>query len=138
MAKVMELEINEKVYAFKAGFAFIREVDPLRKQKRNGIEENVGLNVLIGGLLDKNADDLLTALIAMNKGQEPRVTKKELEEYIEEYDDIESLFGQVIDFLSDANCTKAKTLQLAELYQEMQKKQRADLLGHGANSTNNA
>ncbi len=137
MANTMELEMNGTVYAFKAGFAFIREVDPLHKQKRNGIEENVGLNVLLGGLLDKNADDLLTALIAMNKGQEQRVTKKELEEYIEEHDDIESLYGQVIDFLSNANCTKAKMLQLTELYQEMQKKQRADLLGHGANSTSN-
>lgn len=127
MAHVMELEIDNVVYQFKAGFAFIREVDPMHKQKQNGIEENVGLNLLIGGLYDKDTEDLLTALYAMNKGQNPRIMKVKLEEYIEDCDDVEGLFKQVVDFLSDANCVKSKAKRLGEMYQKMMEKQETEL-----------
>ena len=127
MAHVMELEIDNAIYQFKAGFAFIREVDPMQKQRQNGIEENVGLNLLIGGLYDKDTEDLLTALYAMNKGQNPRVTKSKLEEYIEDCDDVEGLFDQVVDFLSKSNCVKSKAKRLGEMYQKMMEKQKADL-----------
>ena len=40
MANTMELEINGTVYAFKAGFAFIREAEPIRKQKQNAYVQN--------------------------------------------------------------------------------------------------
>ena len=127
MANIMELEIDGEVYQFKAGFAFIREVDPMHKQKQNGIEENVGLNLLIGGLYDKDTEDLLTALYAMNKGQNPRITKGKLEEYIEDCEDVEGLFTQVVDFLSGANCVKSKVKRLSVMYQRMMEKQKADL-----------
>ncbi|MDO4803889.1 MAG: tail assembly chaperone [Lachnospiraceae bacterium] len=138
MANLMELEIGGTVYSFRAGFAFIREVDPMKKQKQNGMEQNVGLNVLIGGLYDGNVDDLLTCLDAMNKTEKPRATKTALEGYIEECDDIDGLFDQVKDFLSNANCTRRKARQLAEMYDKMMQKQREELLGHGESSTGNA
>ncbi len=127
MANIMELEIDGEVYQFKAGFAFIREVDPMHKQKQNGVEENVGVNLLIGGLFDKDTEDLLTALYAMNKGQTPRIAKGKLEEYIEDCEDIDGLFDQVNDFLSHANCVKSKAKRLGEMYQRMLEKQKADL-----------
>ena len=135
MAHVMELEIGGETYQFKAGFAFIREVDPMHKQKQNGIEENIGLNVLIGGLYDKDTGDLLDALYAMNKGQSPRITKAKLEEYIEDCDDIEGLFDQVNDFLLNANCTKTKAKRLAKMYEKMMERQEAELTGRGRIST---
>lgn len=136
MAHIMELTINDKVYQFKAGFAFIREVEPMRKQKQNGLEEDVGLNMLIGGLYDRDADDLLTVLYAMNKGQQPRVTRTDLEEYIEECDDIEGLFKQVNDFLLESNCTKAKTAKLGQMYDRMMENQ--GMSAPGGTSTGNA
>lgn len=127
MANIMELEIDGEVYQFKAGFAFIREVDPMHKQKQNGVEENVGVNLLIGGLFDKDTEDLLTALYAMNKGMTPRIAKGKLEEYIEDCEDIDGLFDQVNDFLSNANCVKSKAKRLGEMYQKMMEKQKAEL-----------
>lgn len=136
----MELEINGTVYAFKAGFAFIREAEPIKKQKQNGVEQNVGLNYILGALYDGDVDVLLTTLDLMNKGQNPRVTRANLESYIEEHDDIETLFGDLLGFLQNANCTKKKAKKFLQMVQEMEAKQKKEILesNHGETSTGNA
>ena len=138
MANIMELEIGGEVYSFRAGFAFIREVDPMKKQKQNGMEQDVGLNVLIGGLYDGNVDDLLTCLDIMNKTEKPRAARGTLEAYIEDCEDIDALFEKVKDFLLNANCTRKKAKKLDEMYEKMMKKQEEELLGHGESSTGSA
>ena len=140
MANTMELEINGTVYAFKAGFAFIREAEPIRKQKQNGTEQNVGLNYILGALYDGDVDMLLMALDLMNKGQTPRVTKADLESYIEDCDDIEQMFKDVMDFLQDANCTRTKARKFYKMVQEMEERQKQESLktSPGENSTDNA
>ena len=140
MANTMELEINGTVYAFKAGFAFIREAEPIRKQKQNGTEQNVGLNFILGSLYDGDVDALLLTLDLMNKGQTPRVTKADLESYIEECDDIEHMFKDVMDFLQDANCTRTKARKFYKMEQEMEARQKQEALksSPGENSTDNA
>lgn len=124
----MELEINGEVYAFKAGFAFIREAEPIKKQKQNGTEQNVGLNFILGSLYDGDVDVLLTTLDLMNKGQTPRVTRAKLEAYIEDCDDIESLFKDILDFLQSANCTRTKARRFLQMVQEMEERQKQETL----------
>jgi len=139
MAHVMELEINGEMYPFKAGFAFIREVDPLKKQTQNGVSENVGLNALLYGLHDGDTEDLLTTLFAMNKGEEKRLTKKALEEYIENTEDIDKLFATVLDFLSESPCVKkkaGKAEKYAKIVEAQQEKNLKSALG--ATSTGKA
>lgn len=140
MANTMELEINGEVYAFKAGFAFIREAEPLKKQKQNGTEQNVGLNFILGSLYDGDVDVLLTTLDLMNKGQTPRVTRAKLEAYIEDCDDIESLFKDILDFLQSANCTRTKARRFLQMVQEMEERQKQETLktSPGEISTDNA
>lgn len=136
----MELEINGEVYAFKAGFAFIREAEPLKKQKQNGTEQNVGLNYILGALYDGDADVLLTTLDLMNKGQNPRISRAKLEAYIEDCDDIESLFKDILDFLQSANCTRTKARRFLQMVQEMEERQKQEALkaSPGETSTDNA
>lgn len=140
MANTMELEINGEVYAFKAGFAFIREAEPLKKQKQNGTEQNVGLNYILGALYDGDADVLLTTLDLMNKGQTPRVTRAKLEAFIEDCDDIENLFKGILDFLQSANCTRTKARRFLQMVQEMEERQKQETLktNPGETSTDNA
>ena len=140
MANTMELEINGTVYAFKAGFAFIREAEPIKKQKQNGTEQNVGLNFILGSLYDGDVDALLLTLDLMNKGQTPRVTRANLEAYIEDCDDIEHMFKDVMDFLQDANCTRTKARKFYKMVQEMEERQKQETLktSPGENSTDNA
>lgn len=140
MANTMELEINGEVYAFKAGFAFIREAEPLKKQKQNGTEQNVGLNFILGSLYDGDVDVLLTTLDLMNKGQNPRISRAKLEAFIEDCDDIENLFKSILDFLQDANCTRTKARRFLQMVQEMEERQKQETLktSPGENSTDNA
>ena len=136
----MELEINGEVYAFKAGFAFIREAEPLKKQKQNGTEQNVGLNFILGSLYDGDVDVLLTTLDLMNKGQNPRISRAKLEAFIEDCDDIENLFKDILDFLQSANCTRTKARRFLQMVQEMEERQKQETLktSPGEISTDNA
>lgn len=111
---VFELTIDRTVYQFNFGFGFLREVQGRVKKKTEGVtgrEENLGLYFLIAGLEDGNIEDLCDALIAGNKGQDPRLTRQALEAYLEDPDtDIDQIFADLLDFLSQCNCTK-KTYQ---------------------------
>ncbi len=122
MANVMELTIGGTVYQFKAGFSFIREVEPLKTQVQNGMKQDVGVNFILAGLHDGDAESLLTALDKMNKGQEPRIAREKLEEYIEECDDIEALFSDTLDFLKNANCLKKKVKSFEKAVAELEAK----------------
>ena len=122
MANVMELEINGSVYRFKAGFAFIREVEPLKTQVQNGVRQDVGLNFVLAGIYDGDVESLRIALDKMNKGETPRITQAQLEEYIEECDDIEKLFKDTMDFLSNANCLKLKVKKFAKAVADLETK----------------
>ncbi len=115
----MELTINGVVYEFKASFKFLREADERAKgDKSDG--KNVGLKMLLGGLVDGSAQDLLDTLDLLNAGQDPRVTRADLEAYLEdENTDADALFDEVLDFLSRSNLTKRETTAFMTLVNQM-------------------
>lgn len=123
---MMELTINGTVYQFNAGIGFMREANKLQKQYQNGMEKEVGLSALAGGLVDGDVEDLITALDLMNSGQEPRVTRDLIESHIENPEtDIDALFQKVIDFLSTANVSKkimTKMIHYGKIMEEEQEK----------------
>ena len=60
----------------------------------------------------------------MNEGMEPRLTRKEIERYIEdENTDIEALFTEVLDFLKNANVSKKVYRDLMERLAKMKEQQ---------------
>lgn len=113
---MFELTINEKVYQFNFGFGFMREIDPKITKKIedvNGKVQNMGLQFAIAGIIDGDVNDLANVLEAANKGYEPRIARKEIEEFIENSDtDLDTLFEKVLDFLRTANCTKKTVANL--------------------------
>lgn len=126
----MELTINGAVYQFNAGIGFMREANKLQKQYQNGMEKEVGLSALAGGLVDGDVEDLITVLDLMNNGQEPRITRSTIESHIENPEtDIDALFQKVIDFLSTANVSKKNMTKMIHygkiMEEEQEKKMRA-------------
>ena len=108
---MMELTINNTVYSFAAGFGFLRDVE--KEYQING--ENQGLIYRLAGLVDRDPEALLDVLDLMNKNTDPRISKKDLESYIEAEDtEIDRLFEDVLDFLKTANCTGKKTRKFLE------------------------
>lgn len=120
----MELTINGTVYQFNAGIGFMREANKLQKQCQNGMEKEVGLSALAGGLVDGDVEDLITVLDLMNNGQEPRITRAIIESHIEDSEtDIDALFQKVIDFLSIANVSKKIMTKMIHYGKIMEKEQ---------------
>ena len=119
---MFELTINDKVYSFNFGFGFMRELDPKITKEIDGVKgktQDMGVQYAIAGILDGDMYELINVLDAGNKGLDPRITRKELEAYIEKEDtDIDRLFEDVLGFLKRANCTKKKVAALEEMIEK--------------------
>lgn len=129
---MLKLEINGTEYSFNAGFGFLKNINKTHASTQNGEKQYDGLALKIIGIkYDNNIEDLRDVLLEMNAGQTPRLTKDELEGYLENSEDVDSLYDTVIDFLSTANCTKSTAKRALELgdkaVQEQKKKIKKEL-----------
>ena len=122
---MMELTINGSVYEFNFGMGFLREINkrvqtPVDGLK--GVDKNIGLQFTVASIIDGDVEALVDALDIANKGMIPRITRQELDAYIDDADtDIDGLFSMVIDFLSKANATKKTVASLQEAIKEASK-----------------
>lgn len=105
-----DIEINGTSYPVKFGMNFIREINKrvtVSMDAWGGKEENVGLNYYIAKLMDGDLEALQQILFVANKTETPKLNISMLNEWFEdENTDIDAIFKQVTDFLSEANCTK--------------------------------
>jgi hypothetical protein len=108
---------------------FMREINRLVGTPVDGlpdVKKNIGLQYYVASIIDGDLEALVTALDLANKGHKPRVTTSVLDAYIDdEGTDIDKLFGDVLDFLKNANATKktvANLLAAIEAQQEATKK----------------
>lgn len=126
---MFELTINGKVYGFNFGMGFMREVNKKISQPvegLKGVEKNIGLQYMIAGIIDEDIEILVDVLDAANKGNSPRITKAEIDSYIDdENTDIEALFAEVLDFLRNANATKKVVAKLLDAVEKEKAKAEA-------------
>lgn len=104
----MELIIKDETYKFEATFGFYRELNAKFKRHVDGInqDEKLGAYVLLTQLVDRDVEALADILMMMNKNLTPTIRRGDLEAYIAQEADIDTLFDEVIDFLSQANMTR--------------------------------
>lgn len=117
----MELTIKDVVYKFNFGMGFLKAINKEAKVEMDysGNKKHMGLVYCVGGLLDKDVEDLAKVLEMANKGQNPRLTSKAIEDYIDnECEDIEALFDTVLDFLEQSNACKLITKPLRESWEK--------------------
>ena len=126
---MMELTIKEKVYQFNFNMGFLREVNKKYQKPIDGVpnaKENVGLQMIIAGVNAGDCEFLAEVLHAANIGMTPRATMKEIEQYIDECEDIDKLFDDVIEGLKSANATKKITLKMLAEIAEAEARQKAN------------
>ena len=119
-----EIEMNGTPYAFNFGMGFLKAINSRATEKvpNSNYSVNVGAKYLMAQVMSDDVEALFDVLMTANKGENPRLTQKELETYIEdETTDIEALFAQVVDFFGKANATKMIYKELQSLT-EMEKK----------------
>lgn len=114
---MFELTIKDKVYQFRFGMGFVREIDKTRTQKvDNGVTQNVGLQYAVAALIDEDPIEVVNILEIANKTEKDRVSRALLDEYIEdENTDLEGMCKEILDFFEKGNCTKKKTAAVMAL-----------------------
>lgn len=123
---MFELTINNTVYQFNFGFGFLRDINKTYKSvdEKTKQERELGLQYNIASLIDGDVEAIVTILDIANKGCDPRITRQDIEKYIEdENTNIDDLFDTVMYFLSKANCTKKEVQKFMENLEELKKNQ---------------
>lgn len=124
---MFELTINGKVYQFRFGMGFMREINKKVGTYVDGlpdVKKNMGLSYYVAGILDGDVEALVEVLNVANKDQANRVTLSELDAYIDNPEtNIDKLFEDVIDFLSKANATKKLVTTMLEEVAKQKAKQ---------------
>lgn len=123
MSKNMEIEVNGEIYQLVAGFGFLHEVNKkvTVDVPNTGKKKEVGLKFMVASIIDGDIDALADCILYMNIGQTPRLKKADVENYLEDVDDIDKVFEDVINFLSQANACKKEVRPLVST-QEAEKK----------------
>ena len=126
MSKNMEIEVNGETYQLVAGFVFLHEVNkrvtvdvPKTKNKKE-----VGLKFMVASIMDGDIDALVDCIFCMNIGQTPRLKKTDIERYLEDVEDIDKVFEDVINFLSQANACKKEVKSLMTSMQKEEKEEK--------------
>ena len=114
MSKSMEIEVNGEIYQLVAGFGFLHEVNKKLAidVQSTGTKKEIGLKYMVASIIDGDIDALADCIFYMNVGQTPRLKKVDVENYLEEVDDIDKVFEDVINFLSQANACKKEVKPL--------------------------
>ena len=101
---------------------FLREINKQTKYACGwiaGSKKDVGFRYALMNLINGDPDALVNILDVANKGQNPRVTRGLLDEYIDDEDtDIDELTETVMGFLKSANATKKLQKRLWTLWRK--------------------
>lgn len=124
MSKYMEIEVNGEIYQLVAGFGFLHEVNKkvAIDVSSTGTKKEVGLKFMVASIIDGDIDALVDCIFYMNSGQSPRLKKQQIESYLEDVEDIDKVFEDVINFLSHANVCRKEVMQLMSVQEAETKK----------------
>lgn len=115
----MQLTINEKTYNVKFGVKFVRELDKAYPIEQQGLKFGMALSAKIPELYAKNIASLADIIYYGTVTESPRPSLNDVETYVEECEDLEKLFDDVIQELSESNAGKSL---MSEMDQNLKKK----------------
>lgn len=119
----MVLNINGNDYEIHFGIGFVRKLDEKYfVTNQSGVKFGTGLETKVPMLLDNDAVTLAEFLYEGTCAEKKRPTLKEVDAYIDQVDDIDALYEEVIDELKKHNATKAKMAQMQKLMDAVNKK----------------
>ena len=110
----MILTINGQEYELKFGFAFIKKINQLMGLKdSDGTEMGNGLQRVSFMLAQEEPQAVAAVILAATDHLKKRPTGKEVENFLEEYDDFEGLLKEI-----DEGLTNATPLGVAKKYKK--------------------
>ena len=127
----MEITIKGQSYPLRFGLKFVKEVNGREMAPVDGligVEQGIGLNLMIANIIDGSIEELASAILTANKTEEPRIKEDDLLEFLEdESTDIDDVFEKVLVFFEKANCTRKMFKNVQKSVEIAQKLQEAEL-----------
>ena len=82
------------------------------------------MKFMVASIMDGDIDALVDCIFCMNADQTPRLKKADIERYLEDVEDIDKVFEDVINFLSQANACKKEVKSLMTSMQKEEKEEK--------------
>lgn len=115
----MQLRLNENTTVeVKFGVGFVRELDKNHPLEAKGIKLGMSLSMKIPEILGGDVASLSDVLYAGTFLEKERPTQTEIDNFIDEHEDIEALFDEVIKALEESNAGKRILKQNRETLKE--------------------
>ena len=113
----MVLTIGDKEYEVNFGIRFVRELDKKYfTTDANGVKWGMGLEIVLPQILMANDALILSEVLYMGTCTlKSRPTPADVDTFIDECEDIEALFGEVIEELKKQNATKTKLAEIEKI-----------------------
>lgn len=119
----MVLTIDGHDYNVKFGIGFLRELDKKYfTETQSGIKFGMGAETKIPMILTNDVITLAEFLYVGTCTEEKRPTQAQIDSFIDETEDIEALFKEVVEELKKQNATK---LTIGELEKNLKKQEEA-------------
>lgn len=125
----MNIKIGEKTHEIIFGVGFVRRLDEkYYLTNGTGLKFGFGLSHKIPELLSHNVVALSEILYEGTCTEKERPTQEEVDRYIDQCDNVEGLFDEVVEELKKSNATKRETEKLIEEMKkaEAEKKAKAE------------
>lgn len=120
----MVLKINDNEYEVHFGIGFVRKLDEKYFVKNQaGIKFGTGLETKIPFLLTGDVVTLSELLYEGTCAEKKRPTQAQVDTYVDNVEDIEALFDEVVEELKKHNATKTKIRELQENLRKQEKVQ---------------
>lgn len=116
----MVMEIKGAEYEVHFGIKFIRELDKKYEIERENMKFGAGLEMIVPLLLGYDATKLSEVLYLSTCTEKKRPNQESVDEYVENHEDIEKLFEEVMDELKNSNATRLKVKDLMEGLEELE------------------
>lgn len=117
----MIIEIKDKEYEVHFGIAFVRAVDEKYSTGAGNVKYGTGVETYVGKLMTGDVVALADIIFAGTASEKVRPTQKLIDQYIDEVEDIDALFTEVLDELKKQNATKKRALAAASAVEAQQK-----------------
>ena len=102
----MQITINEKEYNVKFGVKFVRKMDEKYYVSDGGIKFGMALEKKLPTLFAGDVVTLAEVLYEGTCAESKRPAKDEIDTFIDEHEDIEGLFEEVLEELKNSNATQ--------------------------------
>ena len=108
----MVLNINGTDYELKFGIRFVRELDKRYfTTGQNGYKFGIGVEIKIPMLLTGDVVTLAEFIHLGTVSEKKRPSVQEIDEFVDNAEDIETIFDEVIEELKKQNATKMKMVE---------------------------